>query len=154
MRTHDNARVNGGCRSGKPPVHLGSVKRMADRGVGGRWAECRNPSLRPHAKRLQPRGSWGWPHRLQPSAAGFGPPLWLPAEGMQAVQGQDAGRGRAALSLHPRGLLARSQLPQSRRPQSATAAVARPGASSPSTSPKCAPDNVSRQRRAEALKRW
>ena len=44
----------------------------------------------------------------------FCPSLRLPAEGVQAVPGQDEGQGRAAVSLHPRGLLPRPQLPQSR----------------------------------------
>ena len=55
-----------------------------------------------------------WSRRLQSRAARLRPPLRLPAEGLPAVSGQDEGQGRAAVPLHPRGLLPRPHLPQSR----------------------------------------
>ena len=59
-------------------------------------------------------------HRLQPRPDRPGPPLRLPSQSLPALPGQDQGQGRAAVPLHPRGLLPRPLLPQSRRPQRAS----------------------------------
>ena len=66
-----------------------------------------------------------WPHRLQSLPARLRPALRLPAQGLPAVSGQDQGQGRAAVPLHPPGLLPRPQLPQSRRSQRPAAPLAR-----------------------------
>ena len=45
-------------------------------------------------------------------------------ESLPALSGEDQGQGRAAVPLHPRGLLPRAQLPQSGRPQRPAPALA------------------------------
>ena len=57
----------------------------------------------------------------------FAASLRLPPEGLPALPGQDQGQGRTAVPLHPRGLLPRPLLPQSRRPECAARPLARHG---------------------------
>ena len=72
--------------------------------------------LRPHEDRGDRRG-WRWPHHLQPLADRARPALRLPAQSLPALSGKDEGQSRAAVQLHPPGLLPRPHLPQSRRSQ-------------------------------------
>ena len=54
----------------------------------------------------------------------FAPPPRLPSQGLPALPGQDQGQGRAAVPLHPRGLLPRPLVPQPRRPERPAARLA------------------------------
>ena len=103
-------------------------------------------ALRPDEDRGDRRGRRGL-GELQRLAGRAAQPLRRAAAGVPPLPGQDQGQGRAALSLHPPGLLPRPDLPRPRRLEPAVRSVAGrdrqrpasmppPGASSRSTSPR------------------
>ena len=65
--------------------------------------------------------------RLQPGLVDLARHYGFHPKGLPALSGQNQGQGRAAVPLHPRGLLPGPLLPQPRRPERATPPLARHG---------------------------
>src|SRR5882672_1035880 len=103
-------------RALRPSPGFADAAALSYSGLRRDWRRADRDPLRPHEDRGDRRERSG-PRRLQPLAAGAGAALSLPASRLPTLSGKDEGEGRAAVQLHPPGLLSWPQLPQPRRPQ-------------------------------------